>query len=100
MSYVGVGSAGTAQVAYGNSTSLSQSVTVSGSQCIFQAFGITYSASALGSLTGGTNRYVNGYSASGFHAGLTISDAIETTVFGSTSATSNPWASIAVVLGQ
>ncbi|QGJ87899.1 hypothetical protein SEA_KILLIGREW_4 [Mycobacterium phage Killigrew] len=83
--------------AYGNSTSLSHSVTVSSGQLAIQAFGTGNAGSetsVLSSPTGGTNRYLLNV----LGADLSISTATSTATFGASLGSANPWSSLALVL--
>lgn len=91
VSYTGVTTIGTIQVASGQGTSWSQTTTDAGR--VVQAFGAG-GGPTLSSPTGGTNRYL----VSSTGGSMSISDAAAPTSFGVTSTLNPNWAGVAVVL--
>jgi hypothetical protein len=92
VSYTGVGSVGTPSTTSGAGTSPSQSLTCAEGQMISQAFG---SQAVFTASSGGTRRFLGD---NGSADGLVIQDSTASTTFTATSAASDPFAGIGVVL--
>jgi hypothetical protein len=92
VSYTGVSSVGTPSTTSGAGTSPSQSLTCAAGQMISQAFG---SQAVFTASSGGTRRFLGD---NGSADGLVIQDSTASTTFTATSAASDPFAGIGVVL--
>lgn len=84
----------------GSSTALAQSATLAAGQLVIQAFAANNTgASPLTSLSGGTNRYNDGFLTGGvYRSALAINTATASASFAATSGSSTPWAGAYVVI--